>query len=321
MLSQGIPVIAGILFLIILVGFSPIFFGIHASPVTNNRVVIINFDDGLKTQFTHAKPILDKYGFKATFYVVCNYVNNKKGYMTWQEIETLNKEGHDIGSHTMNHVHLSNLSKKEIKYEVGESKKCLNDHGIEATTFAYPFNDGSNDKKVVKIVSKYYQSARTANNPITFLSCDGLKDLSIQDNCRTNSNMHRLTYAITGWSHDFSRMVNSYDDSGLFVRFIKVVNSQDRYNGNGQINAIPIIIYHRVGETAPVGYNTDLKLFEKEMKYLHDNGYTVLTMADLAYDDKVNHIYIKQFKGQENSGNIASLNEKSPSHIQTFSGH
>ena len=34
--------------------------------------------------------------------------------MTWEEIETLNKEGHDIGSHTMNHVHLSNLSKKDI---------------------------------------------------------------------------------------------------------------------------------------------------------------------------------------------------------------
>jgi hypothetical protein len=57
------------------------------------------------------------------------------------------------------------------------------------------------------------------------------------------------------------------------------------------------------------------------MKYLHDSGYTVLTMADLAYDDKVNHVYIKQFKSEENSGNIASLSEKNPSHIQTFSGH
>jgi hypothetical protein len=116
-------------------------------------------------------------------------------------------------------------------------------------------------------------------------------------------------------------MVNSYDDSGLFERFIKVINSQDRYNGDGQINAIPIIIYHRVGETSPVGYNTDLKLFEKEMKYLHDNGYTVLTMADLAYDDKVNNIYIKQFKSEGSSGSIATINEKNPSQIQTFSGH
>src|SRR6185503_426609 len=143
--------------------------------IRNNKIVILNFDDGRKTQFTHAKPILDKYGFKATFYIVCNYVDNKKGFMTWDEIETLNKEGHDIGSHSMNHVHLSNLSKKHIEYEVGQSKKCLEDHGIEATSFAYPFNDGSNEKKVFQIVSKYYDLARIGNNPLTYLSCDGLK--------------------------------------------------------------------------------------------------------------------------------------------------
>jgi hypothetical protein len=57
------------------------------------------------------------------------------------------------------------------------------------------------------------------------------------------------------------------------------------------------------------------------MKYLHDNGYTVLTMADLAYDDEVNNIYIKQFKSEGSSGSIASINEKNPSQIQTFSGH
>jgi len=37
-----------------------------------NKVIIINFDDSHKSQFTYAKPILDKYGFKATFFQVCN---------------------------------------------------------------------------------------------------------------------------------------------------------------------------------------------------------------------------------------------------------
>ena len=91
---------------------------------TVDKVVIFIFSDGLKSQFTNAKPILDKYGFKATFYVVCNYVNNKKGYMTWEQIETLNKEGHDIGSHTMNHFRLSDLSKKEINYESRYASQC-----------------------------------------------------------------------------------------------------------------------------------------------------------------------------------------------------
>ena len=60
---------------------------------TNDKVVILNFDDNRISQFTQVKPILDKYGFKATFYVVCQYLDNKKGYMNWTELETLYKEG------------------------------------------------------------------------------------------------------------------------------------------------------------------------------------------------------------------------------------
>lgn len=34
----------------------------------NNKLVILSFDDNRKGDFTYAKPILDKYGFKATFF-------------------------------------------------------------------------------------------------------------------------------------------------------------------------------------------------------------------------------------------------------------
>jgi hypothetical protein len=200
----------------------------------------------------------------------------------------------------MNHANLSDLSKKDVIYEVGQSKKCLEDHGINATTFAYPFNEGASDKKVINIVAKYYDLARTASSPITFLRCDGWKgQQSNQDDCRPYSKKGDLTYAnrysIQGWSHDLSRQVNSYDDPALFDRFIQVVNSQSEYNKNGIIKAIPIIIYHRAGDSGVADYNTDLDLFEKEMKYLHDGHFTVLTMADLAYNKKSNYLYIKEF--------------------------
>jgi hypothetical protein len=36
-----------------------------------------------------------------------------------------------------------------------------------------------------------------------------------------------------------------------------------------------------------------MALFDKEMKYLHDNGFKVLTMADLGYDENNKNLYIK----------------------------
>jgi peptidoglycan/xylan/chitin deacetylase (PgdA/CDA1 family) len=271
-----------------------------------NRAVVLTFDDGYKSQYTNAKPILDKYGYKATFYIVCNYAENN-GRLKWEDITALYNEGHDIGSHTMNHADLSQTSKKETQYEIGESKQCLLNHGINPTNFAYPFNGGTDETAVVNTVAKYYDMARTARSapePIMYLHCDGFKEESSQTDCRTFSDEDddaELTfanrYSIMGWSHDADRSKNSYDDSEMLDRFIEVVNIPSIYNTDGTINAIPIVIWHRIdnsGEGDPESYATTIDLFEKEIKYLHDNGFKVLTMADLGYDENSNYLYIKK---------------------------
>jgi peptidoglycan/xylan/chitin deacetylase (PgdA/CDA1 family) len=241
--------------------------------------------------------------------MVCNYVGNN-GWLKWEDISALYKEGYDIGSHTMNHADLSQTSKKETQYEIGESKQCLLNHGINTTSFAYPFNGGSDEAAVVNIVAKYYDVARTARSapePLMYLHCDGFKEESTQTDCRTyddgadDAADGKLTftnrYSIMGWSHDADRSKNSYDDSEMLNRFIEVVNSQSVYNTNGTINAIPIIIWHRVdnsGEDDPEVYATSIDLFEKEIKYLYDNGFKVLTMVDLGYDENGNYLYLKR---------------------------
>ena len=268
----------------------------------NNKVVILNFDDAYESQYTNAKPILDKYGYKATFYVICNDVGHDDGYLTWEEIAALYNDGNDIGSHTMNHKDLSKLSKKMVNFEVGQSKQCLLDHGINnITTFAYPFNGASSEASVVDVVAKYYDIARTGTEPLMYLHCDGFKDESSQTDCRTYSDDGKLNfvnrYSIIGWSHDDARNENSYDDSGMFNRFVEVVNSQSKYNTGGTIDAIPIVIWHRIdnsGEGDPQVYATTIDLFEKEIKYLHDNGFKVLTMADIGYDTNSNYLYLKR---------------------------
>jgi peptidoglycan/xylan/chitin deacetylase (PgdA/CDA1 family) len=269
----------------------------------NNKVVILNFDDAYESQYTNAKPILDKYGYKATYYIVCNYVGNS-GRLTWEDITALKNEGYDIASHTMNHADLTKTSKKETEFEVGGSKQCLLDHGINTTSFAYPFNGGSDEASVIDVVAKYYDIARTARSapePIMYLHCDGFKEESSQTDCRTYANDGEPNfanrYSIMGWSHDADRYKYSYDDSGMFNRFVEVVNSASMYNTDGTINAIPIVIWHRIdnsGEGDPQVYATTIDLFEKEIKYLHDNGFKVLTMADLGYDINSNYLYLKR---------------------------
>jgi peptidoglycan/xylan/chitin deacetylase (PgdA/CDA1 family) len=77
------------------------------------KAAIITFDDGMLSQFTYAKPILDKYNFKATFYIICNSVD-KGNRLNWNNIQTLEKEGHEIGSHSMNHKRLRNIRRYKI---------------------------------------------------------------------------------------------------------------------------------------------------------------------------------------------------------------
>jgi hypothetical protein len=164
-----------------------------------------------------------------------------------------------------------------------------------------PLNSGAENGAIIDTVAKYYDIARAGTNPLMFLHCDEFKDISSQTDCRTYSDDGTLNfvnrYSIIGWSHDADRKENSYDDSGMFNRFIEVVNSQSMYNRGGTINAIPIVTWHRIdnrGEGDPGSYATTINLFEKEVKYLHDNGFKVLTMADIGYDENSNYLYLKR---------------------------
>ena len=71
-----------------------------------------------------------------------------------------------------------------------------------------------------------------------------------------------------------------------------MVNNQANFNKDGKINAIPIIGYYNIEDDKAIT-STDVGLFDSEMKYLHNNGFKVLTMSDLGYDEHNNYLYVK----------------------------
>jgi hypothetical protein len=265
----------------------------------SNKLVMMTFGDTLKGQVTTAKPILDKYAFKASFFITCDWVGlqkSKSPRMNWQDISALQNDGQDIESKTMTHRNLSQLSVTDLNFEVSQSKKCLSDHGINATIFATPHGDEWNNATIINEISKYYNLADNGFAPLMFLHCDGYKSHSSQTDCRTYFNNGTLTfvnrYSIREWSHNAVDRKYMYNNPMIFQRFIQEVNSQQVYNRNGVINAIPIIAYHDIDEEKAID-STDTNLFDQEMKYLHDNGFKVITMSDLGYDENSKYLYVR----------------------------
>ena len=83
----------------------------------------------------------------------------------------------------------------------------------------------------------------------------------------------------------------------MFEKFVTAVNSQNGYNKDRIVRAIPIIVYHTLvnyrdlsDSNRPI--DTTVNLFDAEMKYLYDNGFKVITMADLGYDENSKSLYI-----------------------------
>jgi peptidoglycan/xylan/chitin deacetylase (PgdA/CDA1 family) len=73
--------------------------------------------------------------------------------MNWQDIAELKNDGMDIESHSMTHANPNKLSTKALKYKIGGSKQCFANHGYNTTIFGYPFNLGSSNPSVVKMVA------------------------------------------------------------------------------------------------------------------------------------------------------------------------
>jgi peptidoglycan/xylan/chitin deacetylase (PgdA/CDA1 family) len=278
----------------------------NSSPSSTNKVVILDFYDNDIGQFTNAKPILDKYGFKGTFFIVCKWASSHNPErMTWQEINQLYREGHDIESHTMTHKLLDGLSARALDYEVGQSKQCLYDHlGVYPTVFSPPHDRGWNNATVINTIAKYYDlSVGGFVNDVMFLRCYGWKqqqqEYSNQIDCRPYSDSGTLNYASRYDIKENAGAQGHSNDTLIFDRFSNLVNREGMLNSNNAkpINSVLILGYHNLNNTQTTQRDAmDAALFDKEMKYLHDNGIRVITMSDLGYDQNSKYLYVRNNK-------------------------
>lgn len=102
-----------------------------------DRPVVITFDDGYLDVYQNAYPILENYGFFATFFIIGDTVDTR-GNLSAEQLQELVNHGWEIGCHSMHHSYLT--SGYNLEEEIVGSKVLLESKiGDPVQTFAYPY--------------------------------------------------------------------------------------------------------------------------------------------------------------------------------------
>ncbi len=123
---------------------SEVFDWLVTPEAASRRAVCLTFDDAYEDFLIAALPILQEFSFKSTVYVPTGMVGNSGPnglkLLDWPQIRTLGLAGVNIGSHTVSHPDMKTLSRSELKREIVESKKNLEDKlGLKIQDFSHPF--------------------------------------------------------------------------------------------------------------------------------------------------------------------------------------
>ena len=149
---------------------------LHYRQPLPQKSIWITMDDGYRSTFNVAYPILNKYGFNATMFVYTEFVGASPLAVTWDQLREMKANGFSIGSHSVTHSDLTKARPGEspdafiarIRRELDQSKQII-DKKLRQNTIvlAYPF--GYYDRRAVNLAHeagyKLAASVRRGGNP------------------------------------------------------------------------------------------------------------------------------------------------------------
>jgi len=114
-----------------------------------SRVIVLTFDDGYSDNFDYAWDTMQKYDVKGTFFIISGKIGQNE-YMSEQQIKNLSSFGNEIGSHTVNHPSMENLSPDQARSELSDSKNALEElSGQSIISFCYPAGKYTDETKLI----------------------------------------------------------------------------------------------------------------------------------------------------------------------------
>ena len=234
----------------------------QASPLVRSvpdKLVVLTFDDAVKTQRAFVAPFLKELGFRASFFVTHRWMNDTAHFMTWEEIAEIHEMGFEIGNHSWTHMGFSTpRTASRMAGELALVERQLERVGVpRPVSFAWCGNFfGPEGVQVLK--DRDYRFARRGMQPET--PYGAIHPGPAYDPGRYHPLLIPTTGdAYPGWTpHYFQRVVS-------LARGGKIV----------------VIQMHGVPDVAHPWVSTPAENFRKYMTYLKENGFRTLALRDV----------------------------------------
>ena len=223
------------------------------------KIVVLTFDDAVKSHRTFVTPLLKELGFGATFFVTHRWMADTANFMTWEEIAEIHRLGFEIGNHSWTHGNFS--SPKEAARLPAElalvDSELQNVKVPKPTSFAYSGNSFG-PEAVEQLKALGYTFARRGMQPE--VPYGKIEAGPLYDPAKH----HPLLIPTSG---------DSYPGWTL-EHFQKVVNQ-------ASAGKIVVLQFHGVPDLSHPWVHTSPELFSEEMSYLKSQGFQVIALRDL----------------------------------------
>ncbi len=217
-------------------------------------LVSITFDDGWQSTYQNGVPVMQKYGYAATFYVLSGEVTQPE-YMSADQIRSLYATGHEIGSHGIDHADLATLSDADVAKELDDSKAFLKKLKVtdDTVTFASPYSSYS-AVDLKEITARYHAHRNTEAD----ISKVGAEDMNVGP---TLPKRDIMAFTV--------RKTTPLKDIRNALEYAKAHN------------AWFVLVYHQVDDSG-VEYSVSQKQLDTQMKLIKDMNIKVATVGDVA---------------------------------------
>jgi peptidoglycan/xylan/chitin deacetylase (PgdA/CDA1 family) len=135
----------------------------HGGPLPKHPIVV-SFDDGYLSHYTHAKPVLRALGWPGVLNLQLDVIG--PGGLTSKQVRSLIAAGWEVDSHTLTHPDLTTLDDASLKRELVDSRRELRKRfGVRADFLAYPA--GRYDTRVeAATLAAGYKAATTVDEGV-----------------------------------------------------------------------------------------------------------------------------------------------------------